>query len=299
MNALAAPIQGDQPSPPTKGKRVVYVTNDVAINGLQDELSRALQAAHFKYAAINPDSTHRIDGLAQSVAQGNYDFVLFSERFTRHSTWKKLLAAARRSPRKCEFVYVGKGRAGEVLRALSEIQKEPLMKVYNGPKGEGSVPRWTGAELARLEDLVKDHRSPDEIALILKNEFGSLRTSKAVAHAAWRYFTGANRTEPPAAYHVYRQAQRIRGQIEAQQKPIEIAQPADSVAAPVPPPQLEPALPPSPLAPVVAAIPTPPPPAPKPQKKIIYVEIKGQKGNTLVECERPLHEILAFLMGES
>ena len=281
--------------PVTKGKRVLYIANR-ADGVLQQELSRALQAHHFKFAVATHDSPNRLRNMEASIASGTFDVVLLVEGFMSHATYNKIVGACSSASKPTALVLVGKGRVSEVQRALADVK---LPTRLPGIPLRQTKSRWTGAELARLEDLARDRRTDVEIALVLKNEFDVVRSLQSIMQARINYFgigikRGKKDKAPtqrlPQDYLDLRQAQRILSEVAPPPAPV-----PDEIAMPVPAPVPEVAMP----DPVPSQIARRTSPGMIAASKDVLVSITGKKGTLLVESKRPLHEIVAFLMGET
>jgi hypothetical protein len=275
--------------PRTKGKRVLYIGNR-ADGVLQEELSRALQAARFKFGVLAGDNPSRVRSVQASIAHGTFDVVLVAEGFVSHNVYDALASACKASQTPTVLVRVGRGRVAEVQRAISGMTlPPPRLPPPDAASINGKFLRWTGPEFARLEDLALEGKSDPEIALALKNEFGVVRSEQSVRQTRIDCFgivrgkqTKAVARKLPQSYHDIRQAQRIRQDLSA------------AVAAPAEDPAQAPALEPEPVAAAQPAI-----AAAAPPRKTVPVSITGSRGIVLLESTRSLEEIVKFLIGET
>lgn len=278
--------------PCTRGKRVLYVTNR-ADTVLQQELSKALQAQRFKFLVVPGDSPNRMRNMESSIASGTYDVVLFVEGFNSHKVYDKLVSGCSSSPTPTALVPVGKGRVAEVVRALSNVS----MPAPRPPRNdrELKMPRWTGVELTRVEDLALEGKSDAEISLALKNEFDGVRTDASVGKVRLECFgivrgrkLRSGTRKLPQDYFDLRQAQRIRRECSNAVAVVPASPPSAAVVEELPALEAEQEVPLS-VRPTTPAL----------TQKEVLVSITGKKGTLLVESKRPLHEIVAFLIGET
>lgn len=282
--------------PRTKGKRVLYITNR-ADGVLQEELSRALQAARFKFGVVAGESPNRVRAMQASVSSGSYDVVLFVEGFNGHVVYDALVSACQASPTPTALVLVGKGRVAEVQRAISAMTLPPQRPRRNDR--EAKMPRWSGAEIARLEDLALEGKADLEISLCLKNEFDVDRSDKSIALMRSRG-VGIVRGKKvgregsralPQEYYDLRQAQRIREELHPAVPAIEATSAVKQIEEVIARVDAQP------LAPPPAAIQAATPASAR--VKVVPVTITGSQGTVLLESKRSLAEIVQFLIGET
>jgi hypothetical protein len=275
-----------QPSFDLSGRRVLFVANRTD-NELEARLRTALHEPELEWLVIAPRQTQ---AAAERVEAGRYDLVMASTRFIGHSVDGALSGACKAVG--IPYLRVDKGRPTTVVEKLKSHFRDGTVPEKKKRGAAAGVPlvRWSSPEFWWLQHLRAKGLEYADIAAYFKEQGWPERTPGTVSQTWRSYFgRGANR-KLPDDYSAVKAA--MEHKLKQTLLPPPPATVGDAEArAMIEQTAIEPA-----QRTQLALAGTTAISITSSKDGQITVEIRGTKGNALVETTRSLAEVMAFLV---